>query len=294
VKCADFVKGGGAYLGICAGAYYASERVEFEAGTALTVEGPRELAFFTGTALGSVVPDYDYHGEVSAAAVPLWFKVPKELMPPAARGPQLAPRGSTSAQSGAPAQAELDSPDDEAGLDRWTVSDMWPRQARLDWRLPVPDGHVASESVGCAVARDGHCMASGTRCSGSTASRGEREPGGPGCTWQQCTDYVNGGPCFLLGSSDRQREHEEMYTARAPEIIARYAATGRVSALKVSVGMGAAVLCGSHPEFDSEGMGAGRPDLHNLLHGAGQNASQRALLFMTLLHSLGLGPVIHS
>jgi biotin--protein ligase len=46
-------------LGLCAGAYYACSRVEFEAGdanAALRVEGPRELAFFPGAGRGAVVP----------------------------------------------------------------------------------------------------------------------------------------------------------------------------------------------------------------------------------------------
>ncbi|RMZ57012.1 hypothetical protein APUTEX25_002244, partial [Auxenochlorella protothecoides] len=62
---------GGAYLGLCAGAYYASARIEFEPGSSLEVAGQRELAFFPGTARGSVVPGFDYRSEAGAAAVPL-------------------------------------------------------------------------------------------------------------------------------------------------------------------------------------------------------------------------------
>jgi hypothetical protein len=178
------------------------------------------------------------------------------------------------------------------------VSDMWPRQAGLNWKLPVhvgsclSIGRAASERAASAASRDGHRMDIGTSCSALTASRGKHEVGGPTGTWQQCIDYVNGGPCFLLGSSGSEcLLEEDVLITGAPEIIARFAASGRVSALKVCVGRGAAVLCGSHPEFDSEGMGDGRPDLQDVLHGAGHNASQRALLFMTLIHSLGLGPV---
>ena len=47
-----FVKGGGKYLGICAGSYYGSAIVEFEKGNPLEVCDVRELRFFPGVALG--------------------------------------------------------------------------------------------------------------------------------------------------------------------------------------------------------------------------------------------------
>ena len=53
---AEYVNGGGSYLGLCAGAYYACARVEFEMGSELEVVGERELAFFPGIGRGSVAP----------------------------------------------------------------------------------------------------------------------------------------------------------------------------------------------------------------------------------------------
>lgn len=47
-----FIEQGGQFLGICAGAYYASAHVEFEKGGPLEVVGKRELSFFKGTAQG--------------------------------------------------------------------------------------------------------------------------------------------------------------------------------------------------------------------------------------------------
>ena len=47
-----YVNEGGHYLGFCAGAYYGSGYVNFDLGTPLEVQGPRELAFFPGTATG--------------------------------------------------------------------------------------------------------------------------------------------------------------------------------------------------------------------------------------------------
>jgi glutamine amidotransferase-like uncharacterized protein len=49
-----YVEAGGALLGVCAGAYYVSRRIEFEAHSPGTITGERELALFEGTARGSL------------------------------------------------------------------------------------------------------------------------------------------------------------------------------------------------------------------------------------------------
>lgn len=52
-----FVENGGTYLGICGGAYYACANIEWGKNTTQPICGPRELAFFDGTAIG---PVYDF------------------------------------------------------------------------------------------------------------------------------------------------------------------------------------------------------------------------------------------
>jgi biotin--protein ligase len=49
-----YLHGGGAFFGVCAGAYYASARIAFELGTAAGVASARELALFAGSARGSL------------------------------------------------------------------------------------------------------------------------------------------------------------------------------------------------------------------------------------------------
>jgi glutamine amidotransferase-like uncharacterized protein len=56
LTAAEFVQSGGAYLGLCAGAYYATARVVFEPGTPMEVVGDRELAFFPGIGRGCAFP----------------------------------------------------------------------------------------------------------------------------------------------------------------------------------------------------------------------------------------------
>eukprot|EP00200_Dunaliella_tertiolecta_P015990 CAMPEP_0202422564 /NCGR_PEP_ID=MMETSP1128-20130828/50922_1 /ASSEMBLY_ACC=CAM_ASM_000463 /TAXON_ID=3047 /ORGANISM="Dunaliella tertiolecta, Strain CCMP1320" /LENGTH=517 /DNA_ID=CAMNT_0049030627 /DNA_START=1489 /DNA_END=3043 /DNA_ORIENTATION=+ len=70
----DYVSSGGSYLGLCAGAYYACSRVEFEEGDpVLEVMGDRELGFFPGTAVGSAYKGFDYTSEAGAKAAPVCF-----------------------------------------------------------------------------------------------------------------------------------------------------------------------------------------------------------------------------
>jgi glutamine amidotransferase-like uncharacterized protein len=50
-----YVEEGGVYLGICAGAYYGCAALQWAAGTDQHIGGPRELAFFPGTAVGPIL-----------------------------------------------------------------------------------------------------------------------------------------------------------------------------------------------------------------------------------------------
>ena len=65
----DFVRNGGSYLGICAGAYYGCSLVQFAQGDPLLeVVGPRELAFFPGVSQGPVFAGFDYASSAGAKA----------------------------------------------------------------------------------------------------------------------------------------------------------------------------------------------------------------------------------
>ena len=44
----EFVENGGSYLGICAGAYFACDYIEFDKNGPLEVVGPRDLKFYPG------------------------------------------------------------------------------------------------------------------------------------------------------------------------------------------------------------------------------------------------------
>jgi glutamine amidotransferase-like uncharacterized protein len=49
-----YIEAGGEFLGVCAGAYYVSRRIAFEAQSPAAITGERELALFAGTARGSL------------------------------------------------------------------------------------------------------------------------------------------------------------------------------------------------------------------------------------------------
>ena len=65
----DFVKRGGNYLGLCAGAYFASAFCEFEKGTEMEICGARDLNFFPGKACGCVFPGFKYGTEEGSKIV---------------------------------------------------------------------------------------------------------------------------------------------------------------------------------------------------------------------------------
>lgn len=67
-RIADWVhQEGGRYLGLCAGAYFASSNIEFESGRAgFEVQGERPLKFFGGTCRGTAFPGFLYDSEEGA------------------------------------------------------------------------------------------------------------------------------------------------------------------------------------------------------------------------------------
>jgi biotin--protein ligase len=72
---------GGFYLGLCAGAYFASGMVEFERGNgAMEVVGERELKFYKGTAKGAVFPGFCYETEAGAVAAHVRYVDPESSL----------------------------------------------------------------------------------------------------------------------------------------------------------------------------------------------------------------------
>ncbi|NGX60540.1 MAG: hypothetical protein KR126chlam3_01716 [Chlamydiae bacterium] len=56
----SYVENGGAFIGICAGAYYSGDIVEFALNTRLEVREERELKFFPGIVRGPLLAPYEY------------------------------------------------------------------------------------------------------------------------------------------------------------------------------------------------------------------------------------------
>lgn len=70
----EYVENGGSYLGICAGAYYACKRVEFDIGGPLQIKGDRELCFFNGIAEGPAYEGFSYTDDNSCRCI--WLLYP--------------------------------------------------------------------------------------------------------------------------------------------------------------------------------------------------------------------------
>lgn len=67
-QIAAYVEEGGSYLGLCAGAYFASGFVEFQKGGPLQVLGERFLKFFPGSAVGPALGSAEFHYEALSGA----------------------------------------------------------------------------------------------------------------------------------------------------------------------------------------------------------------------------------
>jgi biotin--protein ligase len=77
----EYVLQGGRFLGICAGAYFASGFVEFDMGGGLEVKGDRPLKFFPGTAIGPLFGPFEYESEKGAKIVSLSYRDGKRQFP---------------------------------------------------------------------------------------------------------------------------------------------------------------------------------------------------------------------
>ena len=67
----EYVRTGGRYLGLCAGAYFGSAEVVFDAGGSMEVKGSRELAFYKGICTGPTYRGFAYAAESGSKAVDL-------------------------------------------------------------------------------------------------------------------------------------------------------------------------------------------------------------------------------
>ncbi|MEE3003785.1 MAG: BPL-N domain-containing protein, partial [Pseudomonadota bacterium] len=70
----EYVSNGGKFLGICAGSYFGSNKIEFDKNGPLEVIGTRELAFFPGTAIGPVLGQFKYRSNYGAKAADITYK----------------------------------------------------------------------------------------------------------------------------------------------------------------------------------------------------------------------------
>lgn len=73
-KIKAFIRNGGCYLGICAGAYFAGQKVVFAPETDLEVIEDRELGFFPGSTTGPILSAYTYGSEAGSCAARLHFQ----------------------------------------------------------------------------------------------------------------------------------------------------------------------------------------------------------------------------
>ncbi|THD23178.1 Biotin-protein ligase [Fasciola hepatica] len=67
----NYISSGGRYLGLCAGAYFASKRCVFDEHGPNEVVGDRPIGLFFGDAVGPYAPGFQYSSEEGSHAVPV-------------------------------------------------------------------------------------------------------------------------------------------------------------------------------------------------------------------------------
>jgi len=80
-KIKQFVQSGGAFLGICAGAYYASASFSFAANTPQAIQATRELGFFPGRSVGPLEAHYLLRKGSTSPYRYLFFKEKRAPLP---------------------------------------------------------------------------------------------------------------------------------------------------------------------------------------------------------------------
>lgn len=80
-QIAEYVRGGGSYLGFCAGAYYATAYVDFDRDGELEVCQARELGFFPDAGVGPahIDPPFVYNSEEGACASAIEWMGPEAI-----------------------------------------------------------------------------------------------------------------------------------------------------------------------------------------------------------------------
>jgi glutamine amidotransferase-like uncharacterized protein len=76
----EYVNQGGLYIGFCAGAYFACDSIEFEKGTSQEVFGDRNLKFFPGKAIGTVIDQGTYRDNSELGSLALSVKWDKSCI----------------------------------------------------------------------------------------------------------------------------------------------------------------------------------------------------------------------
>jgi glutamine amidotransferase-like uncharacterized protein len=71
-----FIREGGRFIGICAGAYYAARYIEFAKSSPIEVIGDRELGIFNGTVEGPTLCQYYYNSNKGARAAKINLNIP--------------------------------------------------------------------------------------------------------------------------------------------------------------------------------------------------------------------------
>ncbi|KAG2445925.1 hypothetical protein HXX76_000528 [Chlamydomonas incerta] len=257
-----YVEAGGAYLGICAGAYYGCARVDFEPGSRLQVQGERELAFFPGRARGAAYSGFDYLSEAGSAAAPVAFRPPSPQLL-AAVALDVSPRDARHGMQQQRPEHGEEARGGGGGSQPVQAPGLAPRHLQLRHKPSAPaaaplDAAAAATAAAAAAASSRSEAAAGSGAGGATTSAAEAGTPPRSERWDYCRDYSNGGPVFELLTPPAAGGHAGAQPQAQPqvEVLAVYPELGNaLAAVRCRVGSGVAVLCGTHPELPAAALG---------------------------------------
>ncbi|XP_045176309.2 uncharacterized protein LOC123536883 [Mercenaria mercenaria] len=301
----DYVNAGGSYLGICSGAYFACDRIEFDKYGPLEVLGERFLKFYSGTGIGPLFKPYDYQTRKGASAANVDFCL--SLLENNGIGRQLTETKDLCQKSDAEAKLrkaigqsliqdnvnkEPSSSLKENGikshadrsentesqtqqLESQTPSLNEESQSMQDVIAPTTDNGLnlpAYESLAKKTQNAGHTSElNGTKmfCCDSVQDT------------FNCKVYFNGG-CYFRMNSDSIPD--------GTIVLSHYLdlPNSPAAILRCQVGAGVAVLSGAHLEYDAVDIDDGDDNVTDIIPCLRDSAKQRRVMIRSVLQQLNI------
>lgn len=316
----DYVMAGGSYLGICCGAYFASDKIEFDKGGPLEVVGERYLKFYPDAMIGPLFKPYDYKSRKGASVVTVDFSLaaqPKPTAVDSAAGKEHSPRSGTrpkltekvnhchESQHDAEICKTLNNKNYQESNDfmpesrnyQMEMQDYNESQNTCESQSIQGSQNNSNESPSGIInlqtnSGENKCGSVTDYKSDEVELEGVRlHSGKPNkCSGQQddpasftCKVYFNGGGYFVEPDPCSDRFGDVTILSRYLDVEGHPPAT-----VLCRFGLGLALLSGAHIEYDGQALDDGDSIAEHFIPVLNQSSKQRETMFCKLLQQLNL------